>query len=274
MNRLIFLIFSLVVLSLKAQDQFEGTLPLDSIPNSDSFISAPVDSTEETDSITLPDYESWKVAKIDGKLKMQGLPLSPSLKIFMEKDSLIDISIRAPFVGEAGRLVITTDSVIAVNKMNKTYVSEGISDFLRYYPGGISNVQDLLLARFFLPGVDVMQVDLEELIDIYYEDNQFNVVPKGVASIPGIIYGYVVDELFNPLWLVVLPEERQDIELDVQYTYNRQGYDIIIAYLEGDKKRDLTLELKNPEWKGESPKAIDLNKKFRRLSFSDFLKSF
>ena len=274
MNKAILLIFLFSFFYLSAQDYVSHSLPPDSISETETVYSPILEIEEETDSITLPEYESWEVAKIEGKLKMQGLPLSPSVKIFMQKDSLIDISIRAPFVGEAGRLVVTPDSVLAVNKMNKTYVSEGIADLMKFYPGGISDIQDLLLARFFLPGFDVMESDLDELIDIYYDDNQFNVIPKGDAIIPGVIYGYVVDEVFNPLWMVIIPEDRYDIELDAQYIYELQGYDLILSFIEGSKKLEMTLELKNPQWKGEQPKPIDINKKFRRLSFSDFLKSF
>lgn len=224
--------------------------------------------------VTLPDYLPWDKIKIEGKLKMQGLPLSPSLKILMQRDSLIDISLRAPLIGEAGRMEITTDSITVVNKMNKTYVKEGISDFLKYYPWGISNIQDLLLARVFIPGFDLYENDIEDLVDIFFEDDQFNVIPKAYAKIPDVTYGYAVDESFNPLWLLILPESRPDIEIDVQYIYNLKGYDIILTYLENDKNRNLTLELKNPELTDEKSKPIEINKKFRKLSFSDFIRAF
>ena len=277
MNKTILILLLLTFLGLRAQD----TININSI--SDSIGEFKIEEAnpepeetyqDESLTITLPDYSEWNTAKIDGKLKMQGLPLSPSLKIFMQKDSLIDISIRAPFVGEAGRLVFTTDSVVIVNKMNKTFVKENISSFLKYYPGGLSDVQSLLLARFFVPGYDVMDVDLEDLVEILFENNQFNVVPKEAASLPGISYGYIIDELFNPLWLIVLPEERDDIELDIQYIYNLQGYNIIIDFYEGDKKREVTLELKNPEWEAGMPDKISINKKFRQLTFSEFLRAF
>ena len=224
-----------------------------------------------------PDY------LIEGKLKMKGLPLSPSLKIFLSPDSLIDISVRAPFVGEAGRLIISPDSVLIVNKMNKSYAKEGIADFLRIYPGGISDVQDLLLAKFFLPGFIVEEAPLAELVDIYFEDNQYNVIPKGDAIIPGIRYGFVVDEFFNPLLFLVLPEDNPDSQFMAQYSYSRppeetsiptSSYSVLISYIEGDKGHDLTLELKAPEVTFSAPKPFELNKKFRQLSLSDFLKSF
>lgn len=243
------------------------------------------------------DHQLWSSVSIQGKLKMKGLPLSPSLKIFMQKDSLINISINAPFVGEAGRVVITPDSVTALNKMSKTYVNEGISDFLKYYPGNFSDVQDLLLARFFLPGVDLQNADLSQYIDVIFEDNQFNVVPKGDAIIPGIIYGYVVDANFRPQMMVVIPEERRDVEIDVLYSYPQSTqqpfsdeenpsisfpfdslpdypYNIQLIYQDGTRLSEVNLELKTPDWNATPPKPLELNNKFKKVSLSDFLRSF
>ena len=274
---LILLNFIFLSLRLSAQDSiscdtdsiiFDQEIQLEEIPEQT------VEEEAEEITITLPDYIPWDKIKMDGKLKMQGLPLSPSLKIFMQKDSIIDISIRAPFVGEAGRMVVTPDSVVLINKMNKTFVNEKITDFLKYYPGGISDMQDLLLARVFIPGYNLYDTDIEDLVDIFYEESQFNVVPKESAKIPGITYGYAVDETFQPLWLLILPESRPDLEIDAQYIYNLQGYNLILDYIEGDKKRELTLELKNPESTREEPKSIEINKKFRQLSFNDFLRTF
>ena len=274
---LILLNFIFLSLRLSAQDSiscdtdsiiFDQEIQLEEIPEQT------VEEEAEEITITLPDYIPWDKIKMDGKLKMQGLPLSPSLKIFMQKDSIIDISIRAPFVGEAGRMVVTPDSVVLINKMNKTFVNEKIADFLKYYPGGISDMQDLLLARVFIPGYNLYDTDIEDLVDIFYEESQFNVMPKESAKIPGITYGYAVDETFQPLWLLILPESRPDLEIDAQYIYNLQGYNLILDYIEGDKKRELTLELKNPESTREEPKSIEINKKFRQLSFNDFLRTF
>lgn len=250
--------------SIKSQDTF----PTDTLQNMASSL--------EDDFLELeyPDYENWDAATLEGKLKMRGLPLSPSLKIIMLKDSIINISIRAPFVGEAARIEMTVDSILAVNKMKKTYVKEGIDNFLQYYPGGIGDVQNLLLGRFFLPGVDLAESDLEELVSIYYEDDQFNVIPKSPVEIDGIKYGFVVDRLFNPIMLVILPETDKEIEVSVLYKYNLKGKDIQISYNENGKNLEAVLELKDPEWKAEIPKPIDLEKKYRQMSLKEFISSF
>lgn len=271
----------------------------------DSLTTENADATEGEWEVEWPDYQPWTVVRIQGKLKMKGMPVSPTLKIFMQRDSLVDISMRAPFVGEAGRLTVTPDSVIVVNKMNKTYAQESIPE--SPIPLGINDVQDLLLGRFFLPGHDVMNENLDELVDIYYEDEGlFNVVPKDKARIEGVKYGFLTDGYFKPLMLMILPQVKKigrqinnhtetadstadgtnsqedladDVTIDeetpeVDFVYERKGngYDIIFVYKDMMKTFDAILELKEPEWRGDAPKAPDLSK-FRRLGMEDFFRS-
>ena len=66
-------------------------------------------------------FSSWNTVMLSAQLQMDGLPLSPSLKIFMEKGKSMSMSVRAPFIGEAGRLEFANDTVVAVNKMKNVY---------------------------------------------------------------------------------------------------------------------------------------------------------
>ena len=239
-----------------------------------------------TDSVTgeieLPINEPWEVVTLSGKLKMKGLPLSPNVKIFMKRDSLISMSLRAPFVGEAGNLEVTPDSVLLINKMNKTYIKESIGNQglgignqglgIGSRGLGIRDLQDLLLARFFIPGFDLELEELDDLIEIIDDEGQLNVVPKSKAEIEGVKYGFVIDNEFNPVMLVVLPQAKPDSEIDVIYDYKFKGYDIQCTYIDGNRQFGLTLELNNPEWKGEMPKQVTLNK-YRKVNFEEFMRS-
>ena len=199
--------------------------------------------------------------------------MSPNLKIYMEKDSLILISVRAPLIGEAGRLIVTPDSVTAINKINKTFTKEYIKNYMKYYPGGLSDLQSLLLGHFFMPGIDLVTRDIADLIDVFPEDDQFNIIPKGDAVIEGVKYGYVVDSKFRPLMIVVMPAERPNLEIDVLYKYNLKGYDLQIVMQDGEGMREATLELKEPNYGVKEPKDIDLGKKYRQVSLGDFFRN-
>lgn len=240
----------------------------DSLPNDTTVL----DLDFEEITFELPEFPEWDVASLQGKLKMKGLPLSPSLKIFMKKDSLISASLRAPLLGEAGRLEITPDSILAINKINKTYLCESISQISKFYPGGLGDIQNLLLARFFLPGVNLEETPLDDVIDIFEDDGQWNVIPKGIAEIEGVKYGFVIDEDFTPLMLVVLPQGEKPLEFDAEYVYNLQGYDIYLSFRDDNKVLGMTLELKNPDFFGDMPSPTALNNKYKKVTLAEFLR--
>ena len=223
-----------------------------------------------------PDYDDWDVVTLEGKLKMKILPLSPSVKIFMQNNALISASLRAPFLGEVGRLEVTPEKLLIVNKMNKTYVEEDLRG--RGVIGdkvlGIKEVQDLLLGRFFLPGIDIKTANLDEMVDIFYEEDQFNVIPKGIAEIDGVKYGFAVDQQFNPILLVVMPngESSADLEVSAEYVRNLTGYNLTLAYSQGTQGMEMTFEFKHPVWSGEAPKSINVEK-YRRVGFVEFMRS-
>lgn len=243
----------------------------------------------EMPDIYYPEYEDWEKVTIQGKLKMKGLPLSPGVKIFMEKDSSVYISLTAPFLGEVGRLEAVGDSLTVLNKMNQTYVGYKLPPEASLYMDKmghvlgenqsqevstlvISMLQDLLLGRFFLPGHDVTEEDLDELVEIVVEDGRINVVPTAKAEIPGIDYGFIVDENFRPQMVVVLSHQPADMEVDAVYTYYGSGnYDLMLAYVSGGFNMEATFEMKKPEWKGESPKRIDI-RKYKKLSPEEFIR--
>lgn len=121
---------------------------------------------EMIDSITSR-WLPWNSVSISGKLKMAGLPVSPSMKIYMKRDSALFISLRAPFMGEVGRAEILGDTIMVVNKMKKTYVKESIEKALDHYPGGLADLQDLILGRIVIPGKGLLESGHSPQLEIY-----------------------------------------------------------------------------------------------------------
>lgn len=225
--------------------------------------------------LTVPEYAEWERVSISGKLRMQGLPLSPGIKIFMEKDSSIFISIKAPLMGEVGRLEITSDSLLIVNKMKKTFAQESLVDFMRYFPGTIRDIQELILGRIVMPGTGVLTPDNSALIEIIDNGEELFAVPAEEILIPGIDYGYMIDEEFVPSVLLVLPDEgRDDIAITLNYSFGKKSYTLDFAYQEGTRGIEVILDLDEPEWSGTSPSPVKIDKKYRQLSLLDFMRSF
>lgn len=216
--------------------------------------------------VGLPEYKEWKNATIDGKLKMSGLPVSPSLKIYMEKDSLVEISIRVPLLGEAGRIRLTPEYVLGINKIKKTYSRMAINDFLKFYPGNFSDLQELILGRVVIPGVGIVRPEILDLIEVYPNDSRnYAAIPKEEIAIPGFQYGYLVNKSFLPSVLLVVPEGREDVSLMVSYAYSRDGYDMGFNFKDGHRGMEATLDLKNPEWSGSPLKPVSLDGKYTEV---------
>ena len=73
------------------------------------------------------DYE-WMTAKMSGELKTDNgeLPFSGSLR--MRRDSAIWVSASGMIGMEACRALVTQDSVIVVNRLDKTYLAEPLAE--------------------------------------------------------------------------------------------------------------------------------------------------
>lgn len=222
--------------------------------------------------VDVPTYESWERVSINGKLKMKGLPLSPSLRIFLQKDSLIDISVRAPLMGEVVRVTFSTDSVIGINKMNHTYTKQYIGDFLKFYPGGISEIQSLLLGRIVFPESGEFSFEMIKNLDIEPTEDGFSIVPAENIRLSGIEYGYLVNYEFSPLVFMVIPENNRDAFASISYSYNQDGYDMLLQLADSSRSMNLTLELKYPKFEGEPFKPINV-KKYTQLSLGDFIRN-
>lgn len=234
----------------------------------------PEQRSEAVDSI-VSQWEDWDTVAINGKLKMAGLALNPSLRIYMQRDSAIFISLRAPFVGEVGRAEITDSTALVVNKMKKIYVEEPLQKVFSFYPGGLADLQDLLLARIALPGIGTLSHEVEEYVDMYAEeDGTMTLVVGEDFAIPGFNYGYVIFGDFLPVALLVLPEQYPDVTVTLTYEYYDKGYDLNFFYRSEKKNYQATLELDDPVWDEKPFDRISLNSKYRKVELQEFLKTF
>ncbi|MDE5551838.1 MAG: DUF4292 domain-containing protein, partial [Muribaculaceae bacterium] len=67
------------------------------------------------------DYKEWNKAALNCKLKADMLPIAVSMRITMERDKSLFVSLRVPLFGEVARVEMTPGNVLVINKKNKTY---------------------------------------------------------------------------------------------------------------------------------------------------------
>lgn len=100
----------------------------------------------KTEQIT-SDYTAWQSVELRGKIAMSGLPLKPSVRIFMLNSARIMISVAAPFIGEAARIELTRDSLLVVDKLHGIYGRESIGELFPQSPYILSTIQNVILGR-------------------------------------------------------------------------------------------------------------------------------
>lgn len=229
---------------------------------------------EVVEAITEP-WNDWQTLTISGKLKMAGLPLSPSMKIYMEKDSVVRISLRAPLMGEVGRAEIDGDTLLVVNKMKKTYVKEPLDSVMSRYPVALSDVQSLLLGRVVIPGGGTLTEEAAEMVELFPEaDGEYSLLPSEEMELEDFSYGYLIDAEMQPAALIVMPAANPEVNVNVTYDYEANGYDIFVSYQSPKKIYSGTLQLDYPSEGGSPIEPIKLNNKYTQLDFEKFLKSF
>ncbi len=138
----------------------------------------------------LTTYGDWERVKMPLNLRLrQPKSVSMSAQATMERGKSITISLR--FIGmEVGVIYVTSDSLIAIDKFNRQYVSEALRPLLGGFPANISNVQDLLLGRPFLLGNEKPLTDVSDKFDIEpMEDGSgWSLVPKTFPK--SVEYGF------------------------------------------------------------------------------------
>lgn len=256
----------------------------------------------------LPAYTDWQTAEVSGKLHMKKLPISPTIKIFMKKSEGISISVRASLLGEVGRIEITEDSVVAVNKMKRVYCAESISGIKYDYPDIIADIQSLLLGRAvvlragelsaqnadfldFTPVSDPPAASGSEAHGAIGSDSSAPglrgvtcraasawslTYPKGRTEDDEFGYEYRINSLGQTERLLIdLATGDHDFSLSLDYTYPGRGFGMNISLMQDlNQKFTASLDFNDIRWEAEYPSPIRLNSRYTRLGIKQFLRSF
>ena len=140
-------------------------------------------------------YSDWGKAAWSGRLSADILPVSVTMKVYMEKGKLTLISLRAPLFGEVGRIEIDNDSVLVVNKMKRRYYSRSIEHVAEKAPDFAADMQALLLGRMFVIGEGQLRKKSADSVDVFptADEGCYMVVPIVPDYLPQVVYGFATD---------------------------------------------------------------------------------
>lgn len=240
-----------------------------------------------------PEYGEWQRASIKGKLRMDGLPVSPAVRIYMERDSLVVMSCTAPFVGEAVRIELTQDSVLMVNKLKKSYARMPLSSVRKVFPGTLGDLQDFLLGRVVICGHGPLSGEMADGLELYaldsgemadeagWETEPSAEGPAGWILAPASVwqpmparYGYILDSDLTPLSMVVeMPDPEDFVRID--YMYDNSGTGYAVETVSGNRRLEALLQCEDARLDTSDIQSLDrirLNGKYAEVSVRQLMK--
>lgn len=220
-------------------------------------------------------YTDWNELSMEGKLSMKGLPIDPSFKVWMRKGSDVIVSLRAPIIGEVGRVEISPDSITVVNRMDKVYTRASSSEAFGKVGMSVLDVQDLLIGRIFYAGSGTLSSgNLSSMEVCANPGGGWIVTPKKQHSLAQYGFTLAADLLLQ----IAFATSYDDLyQATVEYTRSSptaEEKDVKIQVTAVDKIFTALLSCDAPNF--SNPKAIEpvkINKNWKRRSFKELLSS-
>ena len=221
----------------------------------------------------------WQTLQTGGNITIQaGSKFSSSVQVKMVRDQAISISLR-PMLGiEVGRLVITADSLLAVDKVHKRYIAEKVSILTAGVPVTVSDVQDIFLGRPFILGKGTLNTELKTEMTATREGN--TIVLSPTEQYRGYSYAFTYDKTTRLISLDILPAGSTTAAYQVKYSDVRGTKAGNIAHAVNvnanvDKKKlAFSLTYKGIEWNGDVKYDRSLPSGYKRMSAADLFSIF
>jgi len=217
-------------------------------------------------------YTPWQSVEFSGRLKCDRLPLSPSVKMYMVRDSLLQISVRAPLLGEVGRLNVTRDEVLVVNKMRRVYCSEPAESLFELWPSMLSDLQSVFLARVAVLGSGELDAENSAVVDAG-DDGEGNwiIVPQTDPGTLPFNYGYLVSPAGRTLAMMGSVTGKGSLTIEYSYPGRGEQLDITLDRSNG-KKTEATLEFTSVKWGGTEMSPVRLGN-YSKVGLKEFIGS-
>lgn len=222
----------------------------------------------------------WQTMQTGGNIALKGgSSFSSSIQLRMVRDEAIFISLR-PLLGiEVGKLLITADSVYAVDKVHKRYVAEQVSVLTSGIPVTVSDVQDIFLGRPFIIGKGTLCGELKPLLDITQVGNNVVMTPKDQYR--GYSYSFTFNKSGRISSLDIFPVGATKATYQVKYADVKStaagniAHEVNVDAAAQKKKFSFSLDYKTIDWNGSVKiyKNI-IPKGYTRMSAADLFSLF
>lgn len=221
---------------------------------------------------------TWQSLQTGGNIKLNaGSNFSSSVQVRMVRDEAIYISLR-PMLGiEAGKLVITADSLYAVDKIHKRYVAEKVSILTSGIPVTVTEVQDIFLGRPFIIGKGTLNETLKPLVTTSESDP---LTLTANESFKGYNYSFSFDKSSRITSLDIVPTGSSTAAYQVKYsdvkgtTAGNIAHAVNINANVEKKKLAFSLSYKDIDWNGKVKIDKSIPNGYSRMRAQDLFSMF
>lgn len=218
-------------------------------------------------------YTAWDRISMTGKLSSPMLPLTASVKVYMEKGKLVVITVSAPLVGEAARIEIDPEQSIVVNKMKNTFATVRMEEIEPMFPGGLEMIQNLLLGRVTILGNGELNSSDADKLQIYSasEEDWMLLPDQDIENAP-YVYLYLLDKENLELDRFTVLAQNGEGEADCFYARDKKTTTIDMSAGFGSKGLNATLRLNNPDASPKPIQRFDPTSKYRQTDLKGVMK--
>jgi hypothetical protein len=235
--------------------------------------------TTDPYNVVITTLGDWQTLQTGGNIKLNaGSSFSSSIQMRMVRDEAIYISLR-PMLGiEVGKLIITADSLYAVDKVHKRYIAEKVSILTSGIPVTVRDVQDIFLGRPFIIGKGTLNEDSKPEITVTREGNTTILAPS--ETYKGYGYAFSYDKNSRISSLDIMPAGSTTAAYQVKYSdvHNTEAGNIahavnVNAAVE-KKKVAFSLTYKDIDWNGKVKIDKNIPDNYKRMSARDLFSMF
>ena len=239
----------------------------------------PTTATADPINAIITTIGDWQTMQTSGNIQLSaGSSFSSSIQVRMLRDQAIYISLRPVLGIEVGKLIITADSLYAVDKVHKRYIAEKVSLLTSGIPVTVKEVQDIFLGRPFIIGKGTLGKDNKEGMNVTQEGKATTL--SSSEHYKGYGYTFTFNKSNRITSLDIVPEGSTTPAYQVKYSDVRStttgpiAHDINASANIEKKKMAISLSYKNIEWNGKVKIDMGIPGNYSRMSARDLLSMF
>ena len=221
----------------------------------------------------------WQTMQTGGNIKLStGSSFSSAIQMRMVRDEAIYISLRPVLGIEVGKLIITADSLYAVDKVHKRYLAEKVSILTSGIPVTVKDVQDIFLGRPFIIGQGTLDEALKSQVTTSNEGGKVTITAN--EQYEGHGYAFSFDKSNRITALNIVPTGSSAAAYQVKYsdvkktTAGNIAHGIDANATVEKKKMAFSLSYKNIDWNEQVKIDRNIPSGYTRMSARDLFSMF